>query len=83
MGREPAAREAADFYGWDTIRCIQNGAIRPAEEIAERLKLPLIFVPGCHNFPSDLPREFAVTVSGVITLMSADERRSVDKMREI
>lgn len=54
-----------------------------AEEIAERLKLPLIFVPGCHNFPSDLPREFAVTVSGVITLMSADERRSVDKMREI
>ena len=31
------AREAAAFYGWCTIDCVRDGAIRPAEEIAEEI----------------------------------------------
>ena len=47
---------------------------RTAAEIAGKLKLPLIFVPGYHNFPSDLPREFAVTVSGVYDMTVGFDR---------
>ena len=39
-----------------------------AREVAERLDAPLYFVPGTHNFPTDLPEEFARFVAGALLL---------------
>lgn len=42
---------------------------RGAREAAGETGRPLVYVPGYHNFPSDLPLEFAVAVSGVYDMM--------------
>ena len=43
---------------------------RAACEAAREMDLPLVYVAGYHNMPVDLPREFAVAVSGVFDMMS-------------
>ena len=51
--------------------CSREGLFhRAAREAAEKTGIPLIYVPGYHNLPADLPLEFAVAVSGVFDLMS-------------
>ena len=39
-----------------------------AREVAGRLGAPLYYVPGTHNFPTDLPEEFARFVAGALLL---------------
>ncbi len=42
---------------------------RAAREVAGETGRTLVYVPGYHNFPLDLPAEFAVTVSGIYDMM--------------
>lgn len=39
-----------------------------AREMGERLDAPVYYVPGTHNFPTDLPEEFARFVAGTLLL---------------
>lgn len=49
---------------------MDHGAQYPecATELARRIGAPLLYVPGTHNFPSDLPEEFARIVAGTLAL---------------
>lgn len=39
-----------------------------AQELASRVGAPVYYVPGMHNFPTDLPEEFARFVAGALLL---------------
>ena len=71
LGVDPDVLRQIQAPVWVAVgECDESGLFhRAARLTAEEMRWNLLFVPGYHNLPSDLPMEFAVAVSGVYELL--------------